>query len=151
MPSRQEYIEFILDHYENPRNRGPLEPADVVAKGGNPGCGDIVTIYMRVDPRTRVVHRVAFEGEGCTISQAAASITTELVTGKTLEEVQRVSGEDLVELLGPEVVSSRVRCATLGIHTARAATRKYQVEKLMEQIEADRIADRGKDLGLEIE
>ena len=71
MTDRQEFIDFILDHYENPRHHGALENPDVVMRGGNPGCGDIVTMYLKLGPDERIVD-VSFEGQGCTISQAAA-------------------------------------------------------------------------------
>ena len=85
---RQSQIEFILDHYENPRNHGKLEDADVVSDGGNPGCGDIVTIYLKVDDQQRV-EQVTFEGQGCTISQAAASLVTEMVTAAKRQHAPR--------------------------------------------------------------
>lgn len=149
--SRHEHIEFILDHYENPRNRGRLDPADVTVKGGNPGCGDVVTMYLNVNPETKVVEEIRFEGEGCTISQAGASVATEIVKGKTIDEIEAADGDDLVDILGREVVSNRLRCAVLGILTARAAVRKYRVEKLVEQIETGTIGADGRALGLEFE
>jgi nitrogen fixation NifU-like protein len=67
MLTRQEQMEFILDHYENPRHKGPMTDAEAVVEGGNPGCGDIVKVYLKLNDG----HLVAtFEGEGCTISQA---------------------------------------------------------------------------------
>lgn len=149
MPTRQETIEFLLDHYEHPRNRGRLDPADVAMKGGNPGCGDVVTLTMRLDPQTRQVRAVRFEGEGCTISQASASILTEMLVGKSVTEVQSLDSEDLIEILGREVVQSRLRCATLALHTAKAAVRKYQHQALNERGGAER--DAGQILGLEFE
>ena len=122
---RQAQIEFILDHYENPRNHGKLEGADVVSEGGNPGCGDIVTIYLKVDPEQRV-EQVTFEGQGCTISQAAASLVTEMVTGKPLGEVLEMSYDVIVDELGRELVMSRPRCATLALGTLKAAASSYQ-------------------------
>ncbi len=83
---RQAQIDFILDHYENPRHYGALPAASVVQKGGNPGCGDIVTFYLKVDGDGRI-EDISFEGEGCTISQAASSIVTEMFYGKTLADV----------------------------------------------------------------
>ncbi|MDQ5850556.1 MAG: iron-sulfur cluster assembly scaffold protein, partial [Chloroflexota bacterium] len=65
---RQEQIDFILDHYHQPRKQGILDPADVTMPGGNPGCGDVVTIYLNVDRATNRIAQVRFEGEGCTIS-----------------------------------------------------------------------------------
>ncbi len=68
---RQEAIEFLMDHYENPRNFGPLDHADVSLCGGNPGCADIITMHARFDKDGKL-EAVNWEGEGCTISSAAA-------------------------------------------------------------------------------
>ena len=122
---RQSQIEFILDHFENPRNHGKLEDADVVSDGGNPGCGDIVTIYLKVDDQERV-EEVTFEGQGCTISQAAASLVTEMVTGKPLDEVLSLDYDAIIDELGREVVMSRPRCATLALGTVKAAASSYK-------------------------
>jgi nitrogen fixation NifU-like protein len=95
-----------------------------------------------------------FEGMGCTISQAAASVITELLPGKTLAEIQELNSEDLIELLGREVVQSRLRCATLALHTAKAGVRKYQAQHpSLEGSEPERAAEgsRGPGLGLEFE
>lgn len=119
---RQAQIEFILDHYENPRHYGPLEGATVVQKGGNPGCGDIVTFYLKVDGDERV-NAISFEGEGCTISQAAASLVTEMFTGKTLADVEATSADTLLDILGRELASTRLKCATLGLNTTKEAVR----------------------------
>ena len=81
---RQEAIEFLVDYYQNPRNRGPLPDADIHVTGGNPGCSDRVEMYAKVGPDGRV-DEVTFEGEGCTISMAAASYVTELTKGMTLD------------------------------------------------------------------
>ena len=124
MTDRQAFIEHILDHYENPRNRGALASPDVVMRGGNPGCGDIVTMYVRLGDGERI-REVTFEGEGCTISQAAASIMTEKVVGKTLAEVAGMPADVVVDEMGHEVVATRLRCATLALNTLKAAERKY--------------------------
>ena len=126
---RQEAIENLLDHYEHPRNQGAIEDADVVMPGGNPGCGDIVTIYLKVDGAGDAVERVTFEGQGCTISQAAASILTELVGHKPLAEVDAMDFNDMIDLLGREVVSTRPRCATLALGTLKAAVHKYRADR----------------------
>jgi len=122
---RQSQIEFILDHYENPRNHGKFEGADVVSDGGNPGCGDVVTIYLKVDEQGQV-EKVQFEGQGCTISQAAASLVTEMVTGKPLDEVLELDYDAIIDELGREVVMSRPRCATLALGTVKAAAASYK-------------------------
>src|SRR5579871_3388038 len=90
--SREEYLEIILDHHDHPHNHHGLPEAQVHGSGGNPGCGDLITMYAQVDAEGRITE-AAYEGEGCTISQAAASMLTDIVTGKTLEEVQALDYE----------------------------------------------------------
>jgi len=134
---RQEAIEFLLDHYQHPRNRGPIESADVIMPGGNPGCGDIVTIYLKVGDSGDQVETVTFEGEGCTISQAAASILTEMVVGKPFSEIDTMDFNDMIDHLGREVVNTRPRCATLALGTLKAAITKYRNDQVRAQIDAD--------------
>lgn len=122
---RQAYIELLIDHYENPRNHGKIEDADIVLGGGNPGCGDIVTMYLKLDEGGRV-GAVAFEGEGCTISQAGASIVTEMVQGKTIDEIEAMDLNTMIDELGRDVVVSRTRCATLGLGTIKGAIAEYR-------------------------
>jgi nitrogen fixation NifU-like protein len=121
---RQDYIEIILDHYEHPRNKGRMEDADAVLGGGNPGCGDLVTMYLKIDDTGRI-EKASFEGEGCTISMAGGSIITELIEGLTLEEVMALGTSTMYEEMGEDVVKSRVRCATLGLGTVQAAIEQY--------------------------
>ena len=126
---RQEQIEFLLDHFENPRHKAPMEGDGVVmVEGGNPGCGDIVRIYLEVDGDARAV--VTFEGEGCTISQASASYLSEFANGKTLDELSQIDHNDLIDALGREIVTQRTRCATLSLDTLRAAIRKRERERM---------------------
>ncbi|HMO58764.1 MAG TPA: iron-sulfur cluster assembly scaffold protein [Roseiflexaceae bacterium] len=126
---RQEAIEYLLDHYQNPRNSGTLEDADVTMPGGNPGCGDVVTIYLKVDQAHDAIERVTFEGQGCTISQAAASILTELVAERPLSAIEAMDFNDMIDLLGRDVVNSRPRCATLALGTLKAAITKYRTDQ----------------------
>jgi len=128
MFDRQAYIDNILDHYENPRHRGALADSTVSIKGGNPGCGDIVTMYLKLDDNEKITE-ASFEGEGCTISQAAADILSEMIVGKTLEDVKHMDHSAFVDELGREVVVSRPKCATLALNTAKAAERKYRSEQ----------------------
>jgi len=117
---RSEYIEYILDHFQNPRNKGRMEDADVQLGGGNPGCGDLITMYLKLDGDDRIA-AVSFEGEGCTISQAGGSIISEMIEGMTLVEVKALGTETMKEEMGDDIVKSRVRCATLALGTAQAA------------------------------
>ena len=125
---RQEYIEILLDHYEHPRNRRAIEGADITFTGGNPGCGDIIHMYATLDGDDRLTD-VSFEGEGCTISQAAASIITEMVQGKTLSELDEMNYQTLVDELGSEVVAPRIKCAVLALGTLKAGAHNFRQER----------------------
>jgi nitrogen fixation NifU-like protein len=127
---RQAKIDFILDHYENPRNYGPLPEPTVVQKGGNPGCGDVVTLYLKINDEEQV-EDIGFEGEGCTISQAATSMVTEMFKGKTLDEVEEAPLDAILDLLGREIAATRLRCATLGMTTVKEAVRRFRREQAL--------------------
>ncbi len=120
------YREVILDHYMHPRNRGRLDPSDIAVEGANPLCGDELALYVRL--RDGRVADVRFEGRGCSISQASASMMTEAIKGKTIEDVRRLVTEfkgmmhgqepaeelgDLVALQGVRKFPVRIKCATL--------------------------------------
>ena len=122
---RQQYIEIILDHFENPRHRHRMADADVQLGGGNPGCGDLITIYLKVGDDDRV-EAVSFEGEGCTISQAGGSIIAELVEGLRLDEIKELGTHTMIDEMGADVVKSRVRCATLALGTVQAAVDQFR-------------------------
>jgi nitrogen fixation protein NifU and related proteins len=123
---RQDYIDLLIDHYENPRHRGVVGNASVEISGGNPSCGDVVTMYVTVDAESERVTDIHFVGDGCTISQAGASLMTEEMTGKTLAEIEGMSYEIVTELMGRDVVATRLRCATLGLSTLKSAVKKYR-------------------------
>ncbi len=131
---RQLQIQILLDHYQKPRHRGALEDADVVMPGGNPGCGDVVTVYLKGAEDHEHIAGVSYEGEGCTISMAASSMLLEqVVEGKlTMDEVLALDYNEMIEQLGRQIVASRPRCATLGLGTLKAAIRRYQHDKLLD-------------------
>ena len=122
---RQSQIDYLLDLYQNPTHRGVLEGADVSLNGGNPGCGDILTYHIRVGNDGRLA-AITFEGEGCTISQAAAELVADESLGHTLEEIEEMSHDVIIDLLGREVVMSRPRCATLALGTLKGAVKQYR-------------------------
>lgn len=126
--TRQDYIEFILDHYHNPHHKGALSDPDILVNGGNPGCGDIVTVYVKVDENDRITN-AAFDGKGCTISMAASSLLMDQIIGKTIAEVDAMDYGELVEELGREVVQARLRCATLALDTVKVGAREYPSHK----------------------
>src|SRR5258707_2141325 len=128
MFNRQDFIDNILDHYEHPRHHGPMPDATVSIKGGNPGCAHIVTGHRKLDQDYRITD-ASFEGEGCPISQAAASILSEQIIGKTLEDVNNMDHNQFVDDLGRDVVINRLKCATLALNTVKAAERKYHEQQ----------------------
>jgi nitrogen fixation protein NifU and related proteins len=136
---RELYQEIILDHSRHPRHFGALAGANHVAEGHNPLCGDKVKVYLKVDAKERIAD-VAFEGKGCAISVASASLMSEMLMGRTIGEAEKlmvgflhlVKGEDALGLTGDdrerlEVMSGvsgfpmRVKCATLAWHAMKAA------------------------------
>ena len=137
---RQEAIEFLMDHYENPRNSGPLEHADVSLTGGNPGCADIITMHARFDKEGKL-EAVNWEGEGCTISRAAASYDTEITPGKTADEIEQMSFEDLIEQLGRELVMTRPTCATLALGTLKKGVHEYHMHQRAEDARYPALSD----------
>jgi nitrogen fixation NifU-like protein len=119
---RQSQVDLILDHYENPRHYGALPGATVSRKGENPGCGDSITFYLQVGGEGRIAD-ISFEGEGCTVSVAAASMVTELFEGKTVADVECTPPEAILSLVGPEIANARPKCATLGLDIVKEAAR----------------------------
>ncbi len=126
---RQEQIEFMLDHYQNPHNHGEMEEASASFQGGNPGCGDVVTMYLKMEGDR--IAAVSFTGAGCTISQAAASVLTDELKGMTVEEVESLGFDFIGGLLGDEVVKMRPRCATVGLDAAKSALKEYRRKQIL--------------------
>ena len=113
------YRELILDHYKNPRNKGTLEHPDITYEDDNPLCGDRIRIDIKLDEQGRVAE-VRFSGQGCAISQASASMLTEEIIGKTLEEVKQIDKQYLLDLLGIPLGPVRLKCALLSLKVLKA-------------------------------
>ncbi len=130
--SREEAIEFLMEHYTHPYHKGHLENADISLSGGSPGCSDVVTMQATFDEDGKL-KEVYFEGEGCTVSMAAASYVSEITEGKTPEEIEAMSFEDLIDALGREVVITRPTCATTALGTLKKGVHEYRRKKEAEQ------------------
>jgi nitrogen fixation NifU-like protein len=128
----QLYRELILDHYKNPRNHGLLEPADAHAEGQNPLCGDEVFVSVRLGEGD-VIEEIGFDGRGCAISQAATSMLSDLVKGKTATEVAEMPKEELLEELGIPLTPVRLKCAILGLGVLKLALHKARGTPLPEE------------------
>jgi nitrogen fixation NifU-like protein len=118
----QLYREVILDHYKNPRNHGTLEDADAHADGQNPLCGDEISIFVDFDGDT--ISDVKFSGRGCAISQAATSMLTEMIVGKTAQDAAALQKDDLLEEMPIPLTPVRLKCALLGLTTLKVALHK---------------------------
>lgn len=113
------YKENILDHYRNPRNAGILEHPTHSHEENNPLCGDVIRIDLHVN-EDNIIDQVAFKGKGCAISQASASMLTEMISGKSLEEAKKIGKESILEALGIEIGPVRMKCALLSLKVLKA-------------------------------
>ena len=129
----QLYRELILDHYKNPRSYGVIDAPDARAEGQNPLCGDEVTMTVRFAADGETIEQVGFEGRGCAISQAATSMLTELVQGRTATEVASLPKEELLEEIGIPLTPIRLKCAILGLGVLKVALNKAKGTPLPEE------------------
>jgi len=126
------YKDIILDYYRNPRNYGDLPDPDVRAKDSNPLCGDIIEMQLKI--RDGKIDDIRFKGKGCAISQSSASMLTELVKGKTLDEVKALGKPDVLELLGIDPGPTRIKCALLGLKVLKLAVYGYLGQTVTEEV-----------------
>jgi nitrogen fixation protein NifU and related proteins len=128
------YREVILDHYKNPRGHGVIEDADATAEGVNPLCGDEVAIYVAFQDDGETIEEVKFSGRGCAISQAATSMLTEMVQGRTAAEVGELSRDELLGEVGiPNMSPIRIKCALLGLGVLKVALHRAKGTPLPEE------------------
>ena len=119
------YREVILEHYKHPHNAGTLEAPDVSHEDSNPLCGDKIRIDLKIDGG--VIAEVRFQGRGCAISQASASLLTDEIVGKSLDEVRALTKDDMLDLIGIPLDKNpvRIKCALLGLKTLKAGVYEY--------------------------
>ena len=125
------YREVILDHYKNPRGHGVIEEPDAHAEGQNPLCGDDVAIFVSLEDNT--IEHVRFRGRGCAISQAATTMLTEMVRGRTADDVAGISKEELLEEVGIPLTPVRLKCALLGLGVLKVALHRARGTPLPEE------------------
>jgi nitrogen fixation NifU-like protein len=114
------YLDNFIDHGQNPRNFGePLTPADIDYEDDNPFCGDHLHLTVQLDNEGRV-KAVSWQGEGCTISQASASMLGEEIMGKTLEELKGLDRQYILDMLGIQLSPTRLKCAMLSLKVLKA-------------------------------
>jgi NifU-like protein involved in Fe-S cluster formation len=119
------YSEIVMEHFRNPRNVGRIEDPDAKSIEGSPACGDMVAVYLKVDPEDLRILDIKFESYGCASNIATGSIITELAKGKTLEEAKQISWKEATEALGglPPV---KTHCSVLAVDGLRAAIENYE-------------------------
>jgi len=115
------YRDFILEHYRQPHNRGVLDPHDLAFADSNPTCGDEMSMTLRLDDAKERVTDVAFDGRGCAISQASASILTDELRGLSVDELRAIDPKAVVANLGVPIGPARLKCALLSFKVLQGA------------------------------
>ncbi len=115
------YRELFLEIYKNPKNFGKLKDYDVKENSGNPSCGDNITVYLKV--KDNKIEDIRFEGQGCVVSIVSASILTENIKGKGIEEIENMESKDLFDLIGIDLTGNptKAKCALLSLATLKKA------------------------------
>ncbi len=119
------YTDIVLEHFKHPRNVGKIENPDGKATEGSPACGDMVSVYIKVDPKTNTIADVKFESYGCASNIATGSIITELAKGKTLDEAKNITWKEASDALGglPKI---KAHCSVLAVEGLRSAIQNYE-------------------------
>jgi nitrogen fixation protein NifU and related proteins len=135
------YREIILDHYRNPRNKGKLSDADVTIHDSNPLCGDEIDIHLKVEEDK--IKDIKFEGRGCAISQASASMLTEMILNKPLSSVKNITKDDILENIGlMNLGPARIKCALLSLKVLKLGMVKYYSDR--DPVSAKQVRDDSK-------
>lgn len=118
------YQEELMFHYKNPSNRGKLQGQSLETIANNPFCGDEIKMQLKI--KNGIVEDVAYDGDACAVAIASSSILTDEIKGKLIEEVKKITKEDLLELIGVKLTTSRVKCAMLPLEAVESLLSKYE-------------------------
>jgi nitrogen fixation NifU-like protein len=121
-----EYTDKVLDHFMNPRNIGQLSDANAIASEGSPACGDQVNFYLRINKETLIIEDVRFLSYGCASNIATASVTSEIVKGKTINEAKNITWKTITESLGG-LPPTKVHCSVLAVDTLKRAINNFEI------------------------
>jgi len=122
------YSEKVIEYFKNPKNVGEIKNADAVATEGSPACGDMVKLFLKVDPDTRVIDDIKFKSYGCASNIATASIITELAKKKSIDEAKKINWKQASEALGG-LPAVKVHCAVLAVQALKTAIENYEHSK----------------------
>ena len=125
------YSDIILEYYRHPVNFGKLEPCDIHSHDTNPLCGDDLDIFIVLDGNK--IKEIRFSGKGCAISQASASMLTETVEGKTLDEIKKMMKNDILDMLKIPISHTRIKCALLSLKVLKLGVYKHLGEKISDE------------------
>lgn len=117
------YSEKVIEHFKNPHNQGVIEDADAVGQDGNPVCGDVMKIYLKI--KDNVIRKAKFETLGCAAAIAVSSELTDMVVGKTLDEAMEMTKDNIVEELGG-LPAPKIHCSMLGVDALKKAITNYR-------------------------
>ena len=131
------YRQQILDHYKNPRNYGELEDPDIEHVGENPMCGDTIKMFVELADDGDTIARVRFVGDGCAISQASASMLSGELRGESLEAVEAMDRDDIIDMLGVELSPMRIKCAVLAEKVAQDGIAIYKGDADIEETKTE--------------
>ena len=128
-----QYSQKVLDHFMHPHNVGKMENPDAVATEGSPACGDQVTVYLKVDDKTKTITDISFLSYGCASNIATASIITDMAKGKTLDEAKKITWRDAMDALDglPPV---KVHCSVLAADTLQSAISNYEIAHNLKEV-----------------
>jgi len=121
------YNQKVIDYFMNPRNAGSIENPSAVGEVGNPTCGDVMKIYLKINDATRIIEDIKFETFGCAAAIATSSMVTELAKGKTLEEALKITNKDVAEELGG-LPAIKLHCSLLAQEGLQAAAADYYMK-----------------------
>lgn len=117
------YTKKVIEHFKNPHNQGEIKSADAVGQAGNPSCGDIMKIYLKI--KNNIIEDIKFETLGCAAAIAVSSALTDIVKGKSLDEAMKITKDDIVKDLGG-LPPLKIHCSMLGLEALAQAIKKYK-------------------------
>jgi len=121
-----QYSDKVLEHFKNPKNQGSIDNPDAVGELGNPACGDVMKIYLKI--KDNAIEDVKFETLGCAAAIAVSSALTELVKGKNIDEAEKITKDEVIESLGG-LPTMKIHCSMLGVDALKKAIKEYKEKK----------------------